>query len=179
MLRLLCFGIVSCLVCDVSFAQDIGVDDYVTGMILLGAGPACPPIVWFIQPDTPASQVGIQPGDRLRAIDGKPVTDIVAARPLLRTSEPKASTIELEGERGVYTVTVERIPDSVLNERNGLKRGPDGSLYPKDATPAEMQRISKMHGEPNTKVFTTGHYPRIRNSTIQDSRFLSGQSRRL
>ena len=81
------------------------------------------------------------------------------ARPLLRTSEPKPSTFELEGERGVYTVTVGRIPDSVLYERNGWKRGPDGSLYPKDATPAEMQRISKMHGEPNTKVFTTGHYP--------------------
>ena len=140
MLRLLCFGIISCLVCDVSFAQDIGVDDYVTGMTLLGkpgAGPACPPIVWFIQPDTPASKVGIQPGDRLLAIDGKPVTDIVEARPLLRTSEPKPSTMVLEGERGVYTV----------------------SLYPKDATPAEMQRISKMSGEPKTKVFTTGHYP--------------------
>jgi C-terminal processing protease CtpA/Prc len=152
----------SCLVCDVSFAQDVGVDDYVTGMIVLAkpdAGPACPPIVWFIQPDTPASRVGIQPGDRLRAIDRKPVADIEEARRLLRTIEPKSSSIELEGERGVYTVTVERIRNSVLYERNGLKRGPDGSLYPKDATPAEMQRISKMHGEPNTKVFTTGHYP--------------------
>lgn len=115
--------------------------------------------MWFIQPDTPASKVGIQPGDRLRAIDGKPVTDIVQARPLLRTSEPKPSTIELEGERGAYTVTVGRIPNSVVYERNGWKAGPGGSWYPKDATPAEMQRISKMHGEPNTKVFTTGHYP--------------------
>jgi hypothetical protein len=45
MVRLLCFGIISCLICDVSLAQDIGVDDYLTGMILLakpGAGPACP-----------------------------------------------------------------------------------------------------------------------------------------
>jgi len=115
--------------------------------------------VWFIQPDTPASKVGIQPGDRLLAIDGKPVIDIVQARALLRTSELKASTFQLEGERGVYTVTVGRIPNSVVYERNGWKRGPDGSWYPKDATPAEMQRISTMNGEPDTKVFATGHYP--------------------
>lgn len=159
MLRVLCFGIISCLVCDASQALDIGVDDYVTGMTLLGACPACPPMVWFIQPDTPASKVGIQPGDRLLAIDGKPVTDIVQARPLLRSSEPKTSTIELEGNRGVYTVAVGRIPNAVVYERNGWKRGPDGNLYPKDATLAEMQRISKIHGEPSTKVFTTGHYP--------------------
>ena len=104
MLRLLYFGIIACLVCDVPFADDIGVDEYVTGMTLLAkpdAGPACPPIVWFIQPDTPASKLDIQLGDRLLAIDGKPVTDIVQARPLLRTSEPKPSTIELESERVV------------------------------------------------------------------------------
>lgn len=162
MLRLVCFGILSCLVCGISFAQDIGVDDYVTGMTVTGkpgAGPNCPPIVWFVEPDTPAAKVGIQPGDRLLAIDGKPVTDVVRARPLLRTSEPKASTIELEGERGLYTVTVGRIPNSELDERNGWKRGPDGSLYPKDATSAEVQRINNLHGEPSTKVFTVGHYP--------------------
>src|SRR5215471_6855789 len=106
MLRLLCFGIIACLVCNVSFAQDARGDDYVTGM-LLSAGPtcppivwfhACPPIVWFIQPDTPASKVGIQPGDRLLAIDRRPVADIEQARRLLRTVEPKSSSIELEGE---------------------------------------------------------------------------------
>lgn len=161
MRRLLYVAIISCLVCDISFAQD-RVDDYVIGMTLLGkpgAGPACPPIVWLVEPDTPAAKVGIQPGDRLLAIDGKSVTDIVQARSLLRTSEPKSSTIELEGERGAYTVTVGRIPNSVLNERSGWKRGPDGSLYPKDATPAEMQRIGKMQGEPGTKVFSVGRYP--------------------
>jgi hypothetical protein len=84
---------------------------------------------------------------------------MLEARSLLRTSEPKSSTIECEGERGPYTVMIGRIPDSVLYKRNGWKRGPDGSLYPEDATPAEMERISKMGPEPATKVFTVGHYP--------------------
>lgn len=161
MLRLLYVGLISSLLCGLSFAQD-RVDDYVTGMTVLGkpgAGPACPPIVWFVQPDTPAAKVGIQPGDRLLAIDGRSITDVVQARPLLRTDGPRSSTIELEGERGPYTVTVGRIPISALDERQGRKRGPDGGLYPKDATPTEMQRISKMQGEPATKVFSVGHYP--------------------
>ena len=154
--------ILSCHLSGVSFARTLGVDEYVTGMTLIGkpgAGPACPPIVWFVEPDTPAAKAAIQPGDRPLTIDGKRVTDIVQARSLLRSNEPKSSTIELEGERGPYTVTVGRIPNSVLSERRGWKRGPDGDLYPKDATPTEMQRISKMQGEPSTKVFTTGHYP--------------------
>jgi hypothetical protein len=84
---------------------------------------------------------------------------VVQARPLLRSREAKSSAIELEGEHGSYTVTVDRILNSSLYERSGWKRGADGSLYPKDATPAEMQRISKMQGEPATKIFTVGHYP--------------------
>jgi membrane-associated protease RseP (regulator of RpoE activity) len=161
--RLLRFGIISCcLLRGVSFGQSLGTEDYVTGMTLIGkpgAGPDCPPIVWLIEPNTPAARAGIEPGDRLLAIEGKRVTDVVQARPLLRSSEAKSSTIELEGERGSYTVTVDRILNSSLYERNGWKRGPDGSLYPKDATPAEIQRISKMQGEPAAKVFVVGHYP--------------------
>jgi membrane-associated protease RseP (regulator of RpoE activity) len=161
--RLLCFGIISyCLLRGVSFGQSLGVDDYVTGMTVIGkpgAGTDCPPIVWLIEPNTPAAKAGIKPGDRLLVIDGKPVADVAQARPLLRSSEAKSSTIELEGERGTYTITVDRILNSSLYERNGWKRGPDGSLYPKDATLAEMQRISKMHGEPAIKVFVVGHYP--------------------
>ena len=133
--KLLCLGIISyCLLRGVSLAQDhLGVDDYVTGMTVIGkpgAGPACPPIVWFVEPETPAAKAGIQPGDRPLSVDGKPVTDIVQARSLLRSSEPKSSTIELEGERGRYTLTVGRIANSVLYERRGWKRGPDGELYP-------------------------------------------------
>ena len=80
---------------------------------------------------------------------------------MLRTKNPQPSTIELEGEHGPYTVTVGRIKDSVLWERDGWKVGPDGGVYPKNASEAEMQRVSKMGPEPppSEKVFPVGHYP--------------------
>jgi membrane-associated protease RseP (regulator of RpoE activity) len=134
---------------------------YVTGMTVIGrpgADSSCPPIVWIVTPDTPAAQAGIRPGDRLRAMDGQRGIDAAQAGPLLRTKDSTPSTIELEGDHGPYTVVVGRIKASSLYEKQGWKLGPDGSLYPTNATDAEMQRVAKMRGEPSEKVFSVGHY---------------------
>jgi hypothetical protein len=94
------------------------------------------------------------------AIDGHRGIDIVQARPLLHTQDPKPSTIELDGAHGSYTVTVGRIKASVLNEREGFKQGPDGGWYPRNATEAEMQRVSKFkETSAIEKVFPVSHYP--------------------
>jgi len=100
-------------------------------------------------------------GDRLLAVDGRHKTDTLQWRSLLRTKDPKPSTIELEGENGRYTVTVGRIKASVLWERDGWKLEPNGLVFPKNATEAEMQRVTKMREEPpvSEKVFPVGHYP--------------------
>jgi len=158
--KLICFVILCFL--PSGFAQALSADEYVTGMTVVGKpGSSCPPIVADVHPDTPAAKAGIQPGDRLLAVDGHHETDILQWRPLLRTKDPKPSTIELEGEHGRYTVMVERIKASVLWERDGWKVGPDGGVYPKNATEAEMERVSKMGPEPpaSEKVFSVGHYP--------------------
>jgi C-terminal processing protease CtpA/Prc len=145
-------------------AQELSADDYVTGMTVVGkprSGSSCPPIVAGVHPDTPAAKAGIQPGDRLLAVDGHHEIDILQWGPLLHTKNSRPSTIELEGEHGPYTVTVGRIKASVLYERDGWKVGPDGGVYPKNATEAEMQRVSNIAAEPpaSEKVFSVGHYP--------------------
>jgi C-terminal processing protease CtpA/Prc len=163
MSKLICPALLCSLLGSLVQAQDWSANDYVTGMTVVGkpgSSSSCPPIVAEVKPDTPAAKVGIQPGDRLIEVDGHRGLDILQARPLLRTHDPKPSTIELEGEHGLYAVTVARIKASVLYEREGWKVGPDGGVYPKNATEAEMQRIGKMTTEPpaSEKVFP-GHYP--------------------
>jgi len=162
--KLICLAILCSLPSGLMQAHELSADEYVTGMTVVwrpGSDSSCPPIVAEVHADTPAAKAGIQPGDRLLTVDGHHETDTRQWRPLLRTKDSKPSTMELEGEQGRYTVTVGRIKASALYQREGWKVGPDGGVYPKNATEAEMQRISKMGPEPpvSEKVFPVGHYP--------------------
>jgi predicted metalloprotease with PDZ domain len=141
-------------------AQNPNVDEYVTGMTAwgtVGAGPSCPPIVWFVEPETPAAKAGIQPGDRLLAVDGHHGIDAAQAHPLLHTKDSKPVTLELEGEHGAYTVTVGRVKVSTLLARDGWKVGPDGNTYAEDATDAEMKRVAAIK-EPSASDRVFNHY---------------------
>jgi C-terminal processing protease CtpA/Prc len=145
-------------------AQHSSPDDYVTGMTVVGrpgAAPDCPPIVAWVKPDTPAAQAGIQPGDRLLAVDGhrgSDIRDFGKLHSLLYAKDSKPSTIEMEGQHAVYTVTVGRVKQSVLFERDGWKIGPNGILYRLDATDAEMKRVIRPEPPVSSVVFPK-HYP--------------------
>jgi len=79
-------------------------------------------------------------------------------RQLLHTKDSKPSPLELEGQHGVYTVTVGRVKESDLFEREGWKIGPNGILYRLDATDAEMKRVMREEPPSSSIVFPL-HYP--------------------
>ena len=79
MWKLFCLAILCFLPSAVMQPQEFSADEYITGMTIVGkprTGPSCPPIVWVVAGDTPAAKAGIQPGDRVLAIDGHPTVGI-------------------------------------------------------------------------------------------------------
>lgn len=163
MSKLIFLALLCCLPSAFVSAQASSTDEYVTGMTAVGtvgAGPSCPLIVWFVEPDTPAAQAGIQPGDLLLAVDGHRGIDAVQAYPFLHSKDSKPVTLELEGEHGTYTVTVGRVKESILLKRDGWKVGPDGSVYAEDATDAEMKRVAAIKEPPASDRIFDHHYPK-------------------
>jgi C-terminal processing protease CtpA/Prc len=67
-----------------------------------------------VAPNTPAAKAGIKPGDVLLSIDGHQTIDIREAMALLRATDAKPSTLELEWEKSPYRVEFGRIKASEL-----------------------------------------------------------------
>lgn len=141
-----------------------GWNDYVTGMTLVGRPggvPSCSPVVWRVDPDTPAAKAGVEPGDRVLQIDEHKNPDIREVSTLLHTPTYQINRLRMIGKRGEYSVEVGRIRASEIFQRQGMKLGPNGMIFPVDASEAEMERISKIESEPpkEEKAFNVGHYP--------------------
>lgn len=58
-----------------------------------------------VTPGTPAAQIGIQPGDRILAIDNQPVTNYQDVIRLIGSQKPQAR-VDLKVARGVWQATV-------------------------------------------------------------------------
>ena len=74
-------------------------------------GPAMPPVVAQVQPGSPAAVAGIEAGDVLREIDGKPVNSFEDIRDLVSPApgRPLSVVIDRNGEEIRLTVTPEAI----------------------------------------------------------------------
>ena len=83
--------------------------------------PFTPPVVGEVVPGSPAEAAGLQPGDRILAVDGQPVESFEQLQLLVRDrpGEPLAFTIAREGRQLEVTITPEL---RVLEGRFGEQR---------------------------------------------------------
>ncbi len=85
-----------------------------TGAGVGGVFPPMPPVIGAVAPDYPAKVAGIKVGDKITAIDGKPITHWAELQSIIKSdATEKVVTLSREGE----TVTVKIIPK--LHEESG------------------------------------------------------------
>lgn len=97
----------------------------------LGMVPYLPPVVGEVQPGMPAAEAGLQPRDRIAALNGQPLEtwDELAESISTRPGEPVTLTVERGGSRMDVTVTPRAVKerDPLGNEtqvgRIGIARG--------------------------------------------------------
>ena len=70
--------------------------------------PSLPPVIDAVEPDGPAAAAGLRPGDRVRAVDGRPVEDWEDFVRVVRASPGR--TLRLEIERAGRRLEVALVP---------------------------------------------------------------------
>lgn len=87
-----------------------------------------PVVVRAVTKDAPAAEAGIQPGDRVVAINGQPVRSAEHVRTFIgeHRSEPITLTVERNGQRLNITATPRKLSDGV--ERLGIVQADDFPL---------------------------------------------------
>ncbi|WP_415035604.1 RIP metalloprotease RseP [Azonexus sp.] len=82
-------------------------------------GPDLPPVIGAVDADTPGARAGLQSGDRILAVDGRPVANWYQFVQIVRKAPGQQLKLDLERQRRHFVVAV--TPEEV-NER-GLRFG--------------------------------------------------------
>ena len=155
-------AILLCAVSLTCFYQETE-PSYVTGMTLFGPSPSCPIFVGGVNRGSPAAAAGIKAGDRLIAINGVPVADLLDAARALHGESVEPVSLQLARGEEAYAVTVQKETMATRMKRDGQKIVEDG-VVPLDATDAEIKQrsslIRDLDSDPTriARLFPT-HYP--------------------
>ena len=155
-------AILLCAVSLTCFYQETE-PSYVTGMTLFGPSPSCPIFVGGVDRGSPAAAAGIKAGDRLIAINGGLVADLLDAARALHGESVEPASLQLARGEEPYAVTVQKETMATRMKRDGQKTVED-SVMPLDATDAEIKQRSSMIRDLDSapariaRLFPT-HYP--------------------
>jgi len=158
------FLLISCLamVFTPASAQNNS-DPYMIGAsIIRGSRRTCPMFIGAVTPKSPAESVGLTPGDRLLAIDGKDLNgmDLHQVATLIRSDRPLNVTLKLWRSGKEFEVAVPREKASAILAGEGMKQaGP--IVVPVDTTEMEITRMMEIENGSRPivgRVFPL-HYP--------------------
>ncbi len=99
----------------------------------IGIEPVLPPVVGEVLKGSPAEQVGLKPGDRIVAINGKPVKDWRDLVKLIRENGGKPITLTVERNGKTFTLMV--VP--------AVKKLPDGREIPYVGITPKIQTVER------------------------------------
>jgi hypothetical protein len=132
---------------------------FTTGITLMG-GDSCPVFIVGVGVGSPGAEAGIESGDRLTAVDGRPVANLQEAAKLLHSETARPVTLNVVRGGKSYQETVRRTRLSTLLQEQGEKILESGMIAPLDATEDEMKdkMLALKQERFVDRVFPT-HYP--------------------
>lgn len=128
---------------------------YVFAFIVWGVGkPAIDPgdsVIGYVMPDSPAAQAGIQPGDRITAIDGEPVStwmgDMKGVSELIALSEYEQITLSVQRSQPDGRIQTLDIKTGYMQQDNGMLQR------------SGMRKIGILPAQPSIVGTTLPHSP--------------------
>src|SRR5690606_32518384 len=94
--------------------------------LFMAAGSPVPePVIGTVLEGSPAAEAGLEPGDRITAVDGVPVARFVELPALIGAGE--GAPVTLDVERGGAAITLEIVPRAEVIEVPGDVDGEEGA----------------------------------------------------
>ncbi len=109
---------------------------------------AVPPVIGSVQPGSAAARAGLQPGDRIRAINDEPITDWRDVPAAIAKFAAPATPLKLQIERGGQTQNLQATPVRSAPDATATAKGASSWLLGISAQPVPPEYDATLHYGP-------------------------------